>query len=476
MKRIFLLLGWCLTVWSVNAAPVTVGPDPRVDLLATVFRLAGNPEYRCEDPALPYEKEFAYKFDPFKSHPVVKMATELRRRYGVNYDAVMDYAVHLDSIEHLTLLPGSADTLDPRWPRGNLEEFGTALQNFAKETAFLDFYNANLKKYDDFNQFYRNALAYSEGEKWLQGFFGDLPTRSAIVPSMLPHGGFGVSARRDGVLETFAIFGVPSRLREFENLAAKQKLDFCSFVVHELSHPTVNELVVQSSPQLSEVAALAFVPAQEKLRRQAYTNADTLMIETFNRAVNIIYLTDRFGTGPAQEALDQEKANGFELLPLLCHAINEERQKSGKDWSFVKTFPQLVAVLNGPQARALIAESTRAREQMVPKVVSVTPANGDQNVNPATKVITVVFDRPMRDKSWSVCQESAESFPEVKKVSYDSSCKILTIEVVLQPEHNYLLFLNTDRLRSFVSYEGYCLDDYTYRFRTGKAAAPAVSR
>lgn len=474
--RIFLLLGLWLAAWSVSAAPVAIGPDPRVDLMATVFRLAGNPEYRCEDPAAPYEKEFAFKFDPFKSHPVVKMASELRRRYGVSYDAVMSYAVRLDSMSNLVLLPGSVDTLDPRWPRGNLEEFAGALQSFAKETAFLDFYNANVKKYDDYNQFYRNALAYSEAEKWLQGFFGDLPTRSAIIPSLLPHGGYGVSARRDGVLETFAVFGIPSRLREFDNLAAKQKLDFCSFVVHELSHPTVNELTEQAYPELKEVAGLAYVPVQEKLRRQAYGNPETLMLESFNRAVNIVYVSDRFGADAAQEVLDQEKANGFELLPLLYETIKSERQKSGKDWSFIKSFPALVAVLNSPAANAVIAESTGARQALVPRVVSVTPANGDQNVDPATKVITVVFDRPMRDKSWAVCQESAESFPEVKKVSYDSSCKILTIEVALKPEHDYLLFLNADRFRSFISYEGYCLDDYTYRFRTGKASAPAVSR
>lgn len=476
MKRILLFAMVVLAAWTAGAAPVVIGPDPRVDLMATVFRLAGNPEYRCENPAAPYEKEFSFKFDPFKSHPAVKMAAELRRRNGVSYDAVMDYAVHLDSMEHLTLLPGSIETLDPRWPRGNLEEFGDALQSFAKETAFVAFYNANVKKYDDYNQFYRNALAYSGAEKWLQGFFGDLPTRSAIIPSLLPHGGYGVSARRDGVLETFAVFGVPSRLREFDNLAAKQKLDFCSFVVHELSHPTVNELVEQAYPQLSEVAALAYVPVQEKLRRQAYGNPETLMFESFNRAVNIVYLSDRFGADAAQEVLEQEKANGFELLPQLCDAIKSERQKSGNEWSFVKSFPALVAVLNTPQAKTLIAESTRARQALVPKVVSVTPANGDQNVDPATKVITVVFDRPMRDKSWAVCQESAESFPEVKKISYDSSCKILTIETALKPDHDYLLFLNADRFRSFVSYEGYCLDNYTYRFRTGKASAPAVSR
>jgi len=474
--KLFYLLGVLFGVWAVNAAPVAVGPDPRADLLATVFRLAGNPEYQSVDPTTPYEKQFAYKFDPFKSHPAVKMAAELRRRNGIGYDAVMSYAMRLDSMDHLELLPGTVDTLDPRWPRGNLPEFAGALQSFVKETAFMTFFNDNLSKYDEYNQYYREVLAYSDAEKWVQGFFDIKAMRFAIVPCLLARGGFGMSVMRDGVLDCSAVLGLPPRLREFDNLAARQKLDFCSYLVHEMSHPAVNPLVDRYSAELAETAGLAYVPVQEKLRLQAYTNTQTLMIETFNRAANIIYVSDRFGEGAAQEMLAEEKDKGFELLPLICQKIIEERKKCGNDWSFEACFPQLVATVNSPQSRAVIKESTLARERLLPKIVSVTPANGAQNVDPATKVITVVFDRAMRDKSWSVCQESAELSPEIKKVSYDSSCRVLTIEAALQPEHDYLLYFNHQNYRSFVSYEGYLLDDCTYRIRTGKASASAVSR
>ncbi len=37
-----------------------------------------------------------------------------------------------------------------------------------------------------------------------------------------------------------------------------------------------------------------------------------------------------------------------------------------------------------------------------PKVVSIVPVNGGGDIDPGTRAIQVVFDRPMRDGSWSI--------------------------------------------------------------------------
>jgi len=68
-----------------------------------------------------------------------------------------------------------------------------------------------------------------------------------------------------------------------------------------------------------------------------------------------------------------------------------------------------------------------------------------------------------------VCQHSPKLFPEIKKVSYDQSGTVFTIEAVLEPEHDYLMDFNSGRYRGFVSRDMQPLEDYSYTFTTGKA-------
>lgn len=463
-----MLLGWVFL--SGAASPeIAIEPDPRVDLLATVFCLADNFEYRGDDPTTLYGQAFRNKFEPFKNHPVVKMAAEFRYNYGVSYNAVAGYALCLDSMTTLNLLPGSLETLDKRWPRDKLSEFTAALQDFAKTTDFMTFYNDNLSQYNDDIKFYRELVTYSDCGQWVARFFRGVPIRQSIVPAMLVRGGYGFSEMREGVLYCNPVLGFAAKTRFFDKLNEQQKIDCSSFLIHELTHPAVNLTLDKYYPQLAETAKIAFAPVKRKMLRQAYGDAETLMYETFNRAVNAVYLADRFGDKAAQRKLAEENDNGFELVPVVYEAICEARKKDGNDWSFEQSFPQLVAAVNRQEVKTMIEAAARQRLEKLPQIVSVTPANESENVDPATTVITVVFDRPMLDKSWSVCQKSEDGFPEIKKISYDKTCTVLTIEAVLKPEHDYLMDFNSGRYRGFVSSDMQPLEDYSYTFTTGKA-------
>src|SRR5262245_30230743 len=61
--------------------------DPRVELFAIVFRLAGNPEYNDPASASPYAEAIETWFGPFREHPAVVTAARLRAERGVGYDA-----------------------------------------------------------------------------------------------------------------------------------------------------------------------------------------------------------------------------------------------------------------------------------------------------------------------------------------------------------------------------------------------------
>ncbi len=71
---------------AAEAVPIDVSVDPRVELISIIFRLAGNSEYnQCRVPS--YDRDVEQHFGPYKDHPVVQIAAELKRRRGVSVDA-----------------------------------------------------------------------------------------------------------------------------------------------------------------------------------------------------------------------------------------------------------------------------------------------------------------------------------------------------------------------------------------------------
>jgi hypothetical protein len=101
-----------------------------------------------------------------------------------------------------------------------------------------------------------------------------------------------------------------------------------------------------------------------------------------------------------------------------------------------------------------------------PKVVAMTPQNGQQDVDPATTELVVTFDRPMRDGSWAVVG-GGEHYPETTgKPSYDASRKVLTLPIKLKADWSYELWLNHGKFDSFRSEEGVSLQPVRVTFKT----------
>jgi len=97
-----------------NVGRITIEVDPRVELIAIVFRLAGNPEFN-DGTLRPYVKAIEQHFGDFDNHPAVKMAAELRYKRSMSCDGPMSLAVHIDRDFRLRETPGGwPSTLDSR--------------------------------------------------------------------------------------------------------------------------------------------------------------------------------------------------------------------------------------------------------------------------------------------------------------------------------------------------------------------------
>jgi tetratricopeptide (TPR) repeat protein len=128
----------------------------------------------------------------------------------------------------------------------------------------------------------------------------------------------------------------------------------------------------------------------------------------------------------------------------------------------------LVAKLPGGEGEGGAADaSTEA-----PRIVSLSPANGATNVDPATKVLRVTFDVPMAGGfSWT---GGGPNFPKTTgKPHWTADHKTCILPVELKPDWEYRLGLNSLSFKNFRSRSGVPLEPVEYRFSTRGETAEA---
>lgn len=102
-----------------------------------------------------------------------------------------------------------------------------------------------------------------------------------------------------------------------------------------------------------------------------------------------------------------------------------------------------------------------------PKVVGTNPRNGAQDVDPALQEISVTFSEPMMDKSWSWAFEEKDRFPEMTgRPYYTDNLRTCVLPVSLKTGKEYVVWINTERLRNFRSAAGIPAIPYKLTFRT----------
>ena len=118
--------------------------DDRVELICTIFRLAGFREYGLG--RIPrYNEAVDEGFADLREHPVIAHSQELRRTRGVSYDAGMSMAVHMPLLEDLLdrqELPSFdpyPQALDARWGEEGARRFVELARDFAEEGDFVLF-------------------------------------------------------------------------------------------------------------------------------------------------------------------------------------------------------------------------------------------------------------------------------------------------------------------------------------------------
>lgn len=107
-----------------------------------------------------------------------------------------------------------------------------------------------------------------------------------------------------------------------------------------------------------------------------------------------------------------------------------------------------------------------SEKSIPPKVISTTPQNGSQSVDPSITDISVTFSEPMMDKSWSWSYEDKGKFPQMTGQPYYVNNTKCVLPVKLEPKKEYVIWINTVRFRNFKSKAGIPAEPYKFTFRT----------
>jgi hypothetical protein len=455
-----LLLSLDILLAPPEEVSITVHCDPRVELLMTVFRIAGAEEYRMDAAGSPYSREVDQWFQPFAKHAAIRIVREQRAERGVSHDAVPGLAVHLDDLAHLELrvpLDPWPEKLDQRWTAESLAQFLPALRDFARETRFTDFFAQHRSLYEETAKRVKAAVAEAKLESWVRDFFG--PGASAasftMIPGLLCGGGnYGSSVRLpDGRLELMPVLGIWSWDEKGLPLFGP---DHLPTVAHEFTHTFANPMIDHHADDFEEAGVALFRTVAQQMQSQAYANWRTMLYESLVRGCVVRYVARTQGGAKAEAQAREEESRGFrwtgELAELL-ETYEKERAKYADLDAFV---PHLVAFFDAQAEK--IAN--------LPVVVSIEPADGATDVDPATPAIRVTFDRPMQDGSWSVTGSGPQVPPANGKPSYDADRKVFTLPVKLEPGKTYRFALNGPNHTGFKSEDGSVLPPMLVTFTT----------
>lgn len=116
---------------------------------------------------------------------------------------------------------------------------------------------------------------------------------------------------------------------------------------------------------------------------------------------------------------------------------------------------------------ALFVVAPAAAQSGPPQVVGTNPAEGVKDLDSHTTVISVTFDRPMTDGSWSWVMEDGAAFPTVTGDPFFSEdMRTCFLPVSLESMTSYVVWINSDEHQNFRDQNGVPAAPYRLVFAT----------
>lgn len=338
-----------VAVPSDKAPMITPQVDQRVELFSIIFRLAGNPEYNMNHLAK-YSSEIDNYFASVKDNAAITQARKLFHDHGISFDAVMAMAISVSPPPELKPLAPFGDGVPKsRWDGVDTEGFLRLVRDFYHESRFGEFFTAHAKMYRVAEERFASTFR-SVNLGWYPKFYGskaDLDYH-LILGMNNGAGNYGPHlVLPGGRTELFSIIGCWTHDAD-GNPVYPQDRGYLRTIVHEFNHSFVNP-AVSAHWQEFGAAETVFQSVADKMRRQAYVTAQTMVQESLVRAAVIVYFRDS-GEGPLsiERRVRDEQKLGFLWMDQLVDLVEQyetQRSKYPTFAAFMSAAGQFYAIL-----------------------------------------------------------------------------------------------------------------------------------
>lgn len=328
---------------------VSIRVDPRVELVCIIFHLAGNREYN-KGKMVSYMADIEEQFGPYRDHPVVELASSLREKYSVSYDAPMSLAIHIEDTNNFELrvpLKPRPVGLDSRWRSKDVRDFLKKARLFAQETEFDEFFEEHQPMYDRATNQLRQLLDKEAHLEWFDDFFSARPGAEFHIALGIINGpsNYGVKVVLVEREEYHCILGV-WKCGYLGLGEPKFDESILPTVVHEFCHSYANQIVDSHLSQLEKPGKEIFAKVRDKMTNMAYGNWQTMMRESLVRASVVRYMATTEGPEAAQRQIRNEVRRGFSWIPELSELLARYERQRDKYPTVDVFFPNIVEFFN----------------------------------------------------------------------------------------------------------------------------------
>lgn len=344
---------------AADAQVQVVGVDPRIELMAIMFRLAGAPEYRQARVPV-YVEAIEKHFGAFAEHEGIRIARQFRKG-GVGYDAVMNLAVRITDIDRMAERVPFEDAksgLNSRWKGAKARTFLAAARRFVADTRFHEFLDSQKTLFELTDSRLREFTSRHLDMQWHDRFFGAKPKARFCIIAGLANGNSSYATRmvtEDGAEEVYGIGGV------MQLDAAGQPVfrpEWSRVLVHEFAHPYVDGLIKPHRAALEKAGRELQKPIRERMMKQGYGTWENILEEALVRAASTRYILDHQGAEAACAATSTEESRGFVWTSELVRLLDEYEGNRAR-------YPTLDAFM--PRIRAFFAQVAPQVPEMLRK-------------------------------------------------------------------------------------------------------------
>lgn len=393
-KALFFLA--FIFVFQIAEAQIKSQVSECFELVSIAFRLADAPEYvNNQNPD--YVKDIDCYFAENKQHDLIHYLRDLRKKFGVSFDAVAIAAAYLDIENKQVVVRSDADVTqinrsDSRWSEQTFHSFVVLLNDFYRDTKFREFYLRNSERYH-VAVTRMDSLLEDVNWEWFRKNLGESYKKNRIVVSLVngsSNYGFSIMGK-DNQVQNGIVVGCRAGLDGFPYFQKGMLM----IIAHELLHGYGNAQIEAYWEQLAPSAKKIFVYVKDEMEKMHYGNDKSMMCEWFTNLLTIMYCEDNSLAGFSTDLqIRHLQEAGFiwmeRSVEFMKHfdGYRDIRSRTLHDY-----MPQVVGFINHTAEHfEEVIDEFRNRH---PYIVDVFPTSNSTLLPSDMEIIEIRFSEPM---------------------------------------------------------------------------------